>query len=390
MLNAGIIGEWMLDQTKIIEFFDKEFTKVHFTSMSSPKLQNILNELDDGKDMAFSFVNKKGSILFYQFYSTIGCLIIKNNNVNNQNSSALVEFLKKHKFFTKNKHDLELLEKLTGESFSNIKSFQYVNLKFCQNKKPIIQYFDHDKIECQIALLANEVAIYHDSIPKYREFEDVKNKLKDFDEKTLIDNKIALQLYCNLNQKIKIEFFKNQFTTVQLIQSNNPNINKILQKINDNNPMALDLEWNPYQPKKVDLFQICSSKGALIIKNVDNSEVLKSFLQEHSFVMKDMSNDKKMLSQTFGKKFNLGNVDDIAVTVLRKNKLDENFGMMVKRFADAEPTAEFKKKSVTKSDWSGMITNEMLIYAAYDVVALYKCMPNFSKKEYIEKSIPPI
>ncbi|KAH0785486.1 3'-5' exonuclease family protein [Histomonas meleagridis] len=180
-----------------------------------------------------------------------------------------------------------------------------------------------------------------------------------------------------------IEFFPNDIYDVTLISTETPNLTEYLNKIIDGNPMAIDLEWET----ELCLFQFCSSKGVLIIRHPDGpgNEDLCNFIKNNKFYGKGMWNDFIHLKQKFNFDFHsLQNIEDIAKTRLVPYHYSENFREMTIQFA-GKPTDEFKNPDITKSDWSvPSLSVTQVIYAAFDVVALFKSYPNFPPpKEYV-------
>lgn len=181
-----------------------------------------------------------------------------------------------------------------------------------------------------------------------------------------------------------VEFFEGEFTRIKFITSDHPSLAKSLWSLKDRGSIALDLEWNPYKMDKISLFQFCTSKGCLIVKYTAPSKMLKTFIKVNKFIIKDASNDRKMLKKTFDGHVYC-NLYDVAVEVLRRNRLSENFDTMLSLFCDKKPTDHFKNKNISLSMWDGPISVPMMLYAAFDVVGLYNCKPNFHKAAEISQ-----
>ncbi|KAH0792520.1 3'-5' exonuclease family protein [Histomonas meleagridis] len=91
---------------------------------------------------------------------------------------------------------------------------------------------------------------------------------------------------------------------------------------------------------------------------------------------RSMVNDKKQLRKKFNSTFS-ENLEDIAITRLIPYGHSENFVHMTHQFAGI-PKAEFKDIKITKSNWEApTLTVRQVLYAAFDVVALYVAYPNF-------------
>lgn len=140
----------------------------------------------------------------------------------------------------------------------------------------------------------------------------------------------------------------------------------------------MDFEWNPFLQEQINLIQLCTSKCCLIIQYTEYSEVIEKFLETHLFCMKDIRNDQKMLVKTFGKDLCV-NIIDVAVSILGKYHLSQNFDQMVTRFAPNKPTGVFKNKKISLAPWDQKISVPMMLYACYDVIGLQRCLPGLRK-----------
>lgn len=189
--------------------------------------------------------------------------------------------------------------------------------------------------------------------------------------------------FWNINEQHSIEFYPNYIMPVLLISADCENLKQHLEEIcNDDEPIALDLEWNDY----ISLFQFCTSKGCLIIRNHQPKEniIIRSFLESHSFYGKGNHNDRQKLAQMFGDTFKIA-LEDVEQTRLIPNNCSINFIKMSEEFA-GKSTAVFKDKEMTFSDWdTETLTMRQVMYAAFDVVALVKCYPNFPAPEFATK-----
>ena len=190
-------------------------------------------------------------------------------------------------------------------------------------------------------------------------------------------NDLLLSSYESLNWKLNetrfVEFFPNLIFSVQLISTEHNDFKSIINSYDDNNPIALDLEWED----ELCLFQFCSSVGVLIVRHPKGpgNKDLEEFLSTHKFFAKGASNDKKQLMMKFGKDFH-DNIEDISQTRLIPYHHSENFMSMTLQFA-GKPCAEFKDIRITQSNWSQeILTMRQVLYAAFDVVAIYQCYPN--------------
>lgn len=172
----------------------------------------------------------------------------------------------------------------------------------------------------------------------------------------------------------RVEFFPHKFFDVYLISTDIPNFPEFLGKIDLKDPISLDLEWDD----ELCLFQFCIKDQVLVIRHPPGpgNKILFNFLSNHKFYAKGTTNDKKMLYRKFGCNFE-HNIEDISRTRLVPYGYSENFMKMCLQFA-GQPTAEFKDKKITLSQFSGpILTKRQVLYAAFDVVALCMSYPNF-------------
>lgn len=186
------------------------------------------------------------------------------------------------------------------------------------------------------------------------------------------------------NGFVSVEFFPGEHAPVRLTSVTDPDFSDLLKWVDDGNHLYADLEWVPdrkrgesHQPC---LFQIGSSKGALIIRHpedLEGSAELLQFLNSHMFYMKSMSQDLRKLRQRFGPDVQLSNMTDIEHLILRRLNAPLNFSKMVETLARSQPCAAFKNKRITCSNWgSEHLTQGQVIYAAFDVVALREVVVN--------------
>lgn len=186
----------------------------------------------------------------------------------------------------------------------------------------------------------------------------------------------------NPNEERMVEFFPGEQTKVTLIHSTDKDLVQRMEDMVDGRPMVIDFEWKAFsKEKKISLIQICSSKGALLIRYLTKKEnsSIKSFLHSSSgnkFVGKGISGDVSHLLQRFGSDFDIS-IEDIEATRLGPYEESANFEIMTEKFAGT-PTAQYKNKKVSLSNWEAKtLTFTQVLYAAFDVVALYKCYQNF-------------
>lgn len=241
------------------------------------------------------------------------------------------------------------------------------------------------------------------------EFPD-PNKIISFNSET--DPSISYYETINwpLNTFYQVEFFTDKFVMIYLISNENPNLQEFLQKIEPQhddfttthqNKIAIDLEW---EFETISLIQFCANKICLVIRIFQDSQnnlmdsyhdletiikrnklILKEFIINHQFYGKGMHNDKKMLMKYFGTDFSM-NLEDIARTRLIPYGNSENFNQMTFQFV-GKPKADFKVINMTKSHWDAPeLCFRQVLYAAFDVAALFYCYPNFPPPLQLEKS----
>lgn len=191
-----------------------------------------------------------------------------------------------------------------------------------------------------------------------------------------------------------VEFFPQILFSVTLISTETPGFENYLNDISDQarsaqeifsiNKIALDLEWED----ELCLFQFCFDKKVLLVRhpNGPGNSILHNFLSSHQFFAKGASNDKKQLKMKFGEEFQ-GNIEDIAQTRLVPYGYSENFMEMTYQFAGS-PTTQFKDIRITTSNWSQKeLTMRQVLYAAFDVVAIFQCYPHMPPPKQCLKPI---
>ena len=178
-----------------------------------------------------------------------------------------------------------------------------------------------------------------------------------------------------------VEFFPGKLVRVKLTSVESGEFEECLMGIVDQGPIALDLEWD----NELCLFQFCTSKGVLVVRHEkhEGDPVLKEFLLSHQFFGKGAANDRRQLRMKFGCDFDC--IEDIAETRLVPYGHSENFMQMTLQFAGA-PAAIFKDVRVAKSSWSRKVLSmRQVLYAAFDVVAIYECYPKLPPPRFRHK-----
>lgn len=180
-------------------------------------------------------------------------------------------------------------------------------------------------------------------------------------------------------ERWNVEFFPGVVASVRLVSADAPDLDAVLRSYADGAPIALDCEWKPDlapgSNNPIALLQFCTSRGALIVKGAPRGP-LRRFLSSHRFFAKGAAIDALKLRDAFGPRFAI-DLEDVQETRLLPHGLCAGFAGMVQRFAGA-PSAEFKDRRVALSDWSAaVLSKRQILYAAFDVVALYQCFCNF-------------
>ena len=190
----------------------------------------------------------------------------------------------------------------------------------------------------------------------------------------------------------KVEFYTNKPVPVTFVSiEDTSHLTQLLNDLIDGHPMSIDFEWSPdysrYSNNPISLFQICSSKGVVVILNsarvimindnytsprdfankCPNLSILKDFISSHSFYGKGMANDRKKLNSLFGTTFS---IEDIETTKLKRHGLPLGFAKLINQLV-GEASAEFKDKYVSLSDWNARpLTVRQSLYAAFDTYAI--------------------
>lgn len=181
-----------------------------------------------------------------------------------------------------------------------------------------------------------------------------------------------------------VEFYPNRWYDVILLSTETPNFLDYFSECDDDSPISLDLEWE----SELCLFQFCFKNKVVILRhpNGDGNQDLLNFLLSHKFYAKGINNDKKQLHKKFNTNKIADNIEDIARTRLVPYNYSENFMAMVRQFS-GEPTAEFKDIKITTSNWElPKLSKRQILYAAFDVVSLKECYPNYPPPKEINKN----
>ena len=192
----------------------------------------------------------------------------------------------------------------------------------------------------------------------------------------------------NDTQKI-VEYFPEKRLPVTLTTTENPELHNLLDSIDDKSTLALDFEWLPdrygvFHP--ISLIQIGSSLGALIIrvKTGGNYDKIKNFMLTHNFIGKGTYSDRIKIKDLLGIELPY---EDVEATRLRPYKKTVNFVEMVNTFYQ-EPTAMFKSKDISTSNWEAeTLTIKQVLYAGFDVIGLWFAFQHMDPPKYTSKSM---
>ena len=181
----------------------------------------------------------------------------------------------------------------------------------------------------------------------------------------------------------QICFSAETFSKVYLLDAVE-DFEKFIPQITKDEVIFVDFEYVPLTIKEaapICMFQFCCSSGAFLFRQrtTEKNEVLKNFMSVKNglkFVAKGIPGDMIRLRLFFGDDFKM-NIEDVEVTRLMPYNEPLNFERMVNKFA-CQPTAEFKDKRISCSNWNAKnLSKIQVFYSAFDVVALYRCYPNY-------------
>lgn len=183
-----------------------------------------------------------------------------------------------------------------------------------------------------------------------------------------------------------VEFFAGRITKVLLLDANS-DISKYIKKMMTDTVIFLDLKYSKKSKNtpEISLFQFCSSAGAYIFKQTQKepNDQMKNFMRLENkvkFVGKGINGYVQRLKNFFGDDF-LINIEDIELTRLIPYKYSTDFDAMVLKFA-SKPEVQFDDQNINKLDWNSKnYSMKQIIFAAFNVVALYHCYQNFQPRQ---------
>lgn len=137
--------------------------------------------------------------------------------------------------------------------------------------------------------------------------------------------------------------------------------------------IVLGLEWNRNlnQPTKtfIDIFQIATSKGVLVIQNRGPSKALKKFLTSNVFRMRGTENAKIKLKQYLGNsKFRIIDVESL---YLSQSNQSTNFMSMISKYVGYS-CLNIDQSDISSFVWNENINLQQLSYAVLKVETLLK------------------
>ena len=191
---------------------------------------------------------------------------------------------------------------------------------------------------------------------------------------------------------VSVDFFRGCSTPIRVTSVSADNFEELLSWVDDGREyLYMDLEWRPEfrkgQKHRPCIFQIGSSKGALVIRHPTDlpaSLPLLDFLNSHKFYMKGMWMDRQKLRLLYGDDIDLSRFTDIEQTMLLPLGASRNFQEMVRRWSSKQLSAQFKNKKISISDWEApTLKTGQVLYAAFDVVSLHEVIKGLLA--YIEK-----
>ena len=179
---------------------------------------------------------------------------------------------------------------------------------------------------------------------------------------------------------VSVEFFRGCSTPIRVTSVSVDNFEELLNWVDDGREyLYMDLEWRPDrkgEQHRPCLFQIGSSKGALVIRHPTDlpaSLPLLDFLNSHKFYMKGMGQDRLKLQLLYGNDIDLSRFTDIEKTMLGPLGASLNFQAMVNQWSSKDLSAQFKNKSISRSNWEApTLKTGQVLYAAFDVVSLHE------------------
>ena len=179
---------------------------------------------------------------------------------------------------------------------------------------------------------------------------------------------------------VSVEFFRGCSTPIRVTSVSADNFEELLSWVDDGREyLYMDLEWRPDrkgEQHRPCLFQIGSSKGALVIRHPTDlpaSLPLLDFLNSHKFYMKGMGQDRLKLQLLYGNDIDLSRFTDIEKTMLGPLGASLNFQAMVNQWSSKELSAQFKNKKISISNWEApTLKTGQVLYAAFDVVSLHE------------------
>jgi hypothetical protein len=198
----------------------------------------------------------------------------------------------------------------------------------------------------------------------------------DFSEKVLFKRKLWRE-----GEMRRVEFFPGRMMNVMLLSTRSPLLGEVLSRLDGRYPIVLDLEWLAWvRDSPPSLYQLCADEEtAYLIRDLGRqaNKELGEFLGRNRFIGKGTSSDRQKLLARYGRDFRI-DLEDIEVTRLKPYGHSCNFEKMTIEFVGM-PSAQFKDKRVSTSNWNqATLSFLQVLYAGFDVVAIYFAWPRFS------------
>lgn len=189
------------------------------------------------------------------------------------------------------------------------------------------------------------------------------------------------------NIRRKVSFFHDrEGMDVTLVHIDSPILERLLEDIGHEVELSLDME--SYIRNKIEnaifVFQIGYSEGALVIHSPAGGgrscggDLLKSFFREssgRSFIAKSCTRSIGLLRQMLSPL----RIELEDVTRKRLFGMGLKFPAMVELYG-GDPAVTFDTAKAERSEWRQELCEHQVMYAAFDAIGLYVCIPNLPPK----------
>lgn len=183
--------------------------------------------------------------------------------------------------------------------------------------------------------------------------------------------------YWRIGSSKLVYFFRGKKSRVTVVSVDSPKISQTLESIDDGCPIAIDIDWIPDfkhgNDNPICIFKFCTTKGCVVVLNegLGPNNDMFDFLNNHYFFGKGMGIAHKKLVKMFGTSFT---IRDFEREFLIPYNIPQDFDGMIESLAGI-PKQPFKDKTlVWESSFDSFpLTVLQVLYAAFDVCALYEC-----------------